>query len=106
MHGAWIAAHIMNTINLRCDLKVPNSQSWHFIVKSLAMDESLSEIITDHDIFEIVDHGDAYVMTHHSKLFEDCRELFAFDKNDRVPSQIMYSVLVSTLKSSWVEHLI
>ena len=96
----------MNTINLRCSIKVPNAQNWHFIVKSLGMDVSLNDIITDSDIFEIVDHGDAYVMTHHSKLFEDCRELFAFDKNDRVPSQIMYSVLVSTLKSAWVEHLI
>lgn len=96
----------MNTINLRCSIKVPNAQSWHFIVKSLAMDESLNDIITDSDIFEIVDHGDAYIMTHHSKLFEDCRELFAFAKDDVVPAQIMYSVLVSTLRHSWVEHLI
>ena len=85
---------------------MPNSQSWHFVVKSLAMDESLKDIVADNDIFEIVDHGDAYVMTHHSKMFEDCRELFAFDKVDKVSAKIMYSVLVSTLKSSWVEHLI
>lgn len=96
----------MNTINLRCSLKVPNAQSWHFVVKSLAMDESLKEIVTDNDVFEIVDHDDVYIMTHHSKMYDDCRELFAFEKDNRIPSKIMYSALVSTLKTAWVEHLI
>lgn len=108
MLGAWIADRFtkMNTINLRCSLKVPKAQSWHFVVKSLAMDDSLKEIITDSDIFEIVDHGDVYIMTHHSKMHEDCRELFAFEKDNRIPVDVMYKALVTTLKNAWVEHLI
>lgn len=87
-------------------MKVPNSQQWFFMVKSLAMDESLSDIITDSDIFEIVDHGDVYIMTHHSKMFEDCRELFAFDKDEKIPMSVMYDALYKTLKHSWAEELI
>lgn len=96
----------MNTINLRCSLKVPKAQSWHFIVKALAMEDSLKDIVTDSDIFEIVDHNDVYIMTHHSKMHEDCRELFAFDKTEVIPTDIMYKALVSTLKNSWAEMLI
>ncbi len=87
-------------------MKVPNAQSWHFTVKSLAMDENLKDVLTDNDVFEIVDHGDVYIMTHHSKMFEDCRELFAFEKDTRVPAYIMYRTLFHTMKDAWAEHLI
>ncbi len=106
MLGVWVVVQVMNTINLRCSLNVPKAQTWFFIVKSLLMDSSLKEIVTDNDVFEIVDHDDVYIMTHHSKMYEDCRELFAFEKDNRIPSKIMYSALVSTLKTAWVEHLI
>lgn len=106
MHGVWSVVHIMNTINLRCDLKVPNSQGWFFVIKSLAMDDRLKEIITDSDIFEIVEHKEAYVMTHHSKQHEDCRELFAFAKDHHVEIPVMYQVLTHCLKNAWCEHLI
>ena len=96
----------MNTLNLRCSLSVPKAQTWFFIIKSLIMDSSLKDIVTDSDIFEIAEHDDVYIMTHHSKMYEDCRELFAFGKDDIIAAHIMYSVLVSTLKNSWVEHLI
>jgi hypothetical protein len=96
----------MNTLNLRCSLNVPKAQTWFFIVKSLLMDSSLKDIVTDSDVFEIVDHDDVYIMTHHSKMYEDCRELFAFEKDNTIPAHIMYSALVSTLKNTWAEHLI
>lgn len=93
-------------MNLRCSIKVPNAQSWHFVVKSLAMEDKLKDVITDNDIFEIVEHDEVYVMTHHSKLYEDCREIFAFDKDARIEAPIMYKALVWGLKNAWVEHLI
>lgn len=47
-----------------------------------------------------------HIMTHHSKMHEDCRELFAFEKDNRIPADVMYKALVTTLKNAWVEHLI
>lgn len=96
----------MNTINLRCSLDVPNAQSWHFAVKALAMDATLKDIIAESDIFEFIDHVAAYVMVHHSKMHKDSKELFALDKNTRVPAYVMYRTLVHTLKDAWAEQLI
>lgn len=87
-------------------MTVPNAQSWHFVVKSLAMEDKLKDVITDSDIFEIVDNGEVYIMTHHSKMYEDHRQVFAFDKDAKIEAPVMYKALVWGLNNAWAEHLI
>jgi hypothetical protein len=95
----------VNTIKFDSPL-IPGSQSWYFVIKSLAMDDSINGFITQSDRFSIRIEDDMCIMYHYNHECDEERPLFCFKNGTNPGGKIMYQTLVHTIKETWAEHFV
>lgn len=100
----------MNTIKFVSPL-FSGSQQWHFVCKAMTLWPDFKDILTDGDTFVVNRVNDPLnphilIMSHKSHKFNEERELFAFVDGEFIDARKMFHVLSSTLKNTWVEHLV